>query len=545
MNKKIKRITGIIAATVCAATAFAFAACDKSGGTGGGVIPGDDQNKLPTGLDPYVLSVEITQAPFKTDYLVGETFSPDGLAFDSHWNVDGEEIVIDMNYSDCDGWTHRDEPLAIGVDKITFTIEEFDFDVKITVEEGKPDLPMTGVRLVLATNVDKGASTSNVKENGKTIAADAENGTLVIDNVIYSGFTEYGFGGGISDSAYPILIIQGGGLSGTQTEGTRTKVRYVFNNTGNTAAHFRFYYDYGKAGGDIGSSKILSLASGEAAVTEFFVRTDLVPNGESPWVRLEVLNNTNAAKISAVGYDVGKIAADKYDLTLDGGIFADGTASKLLSEGETPEIEATLKGTQMGWYNVLDPAERWMTGEEFAMPAHDVILRPIAITTGYQEVSVNPRKTSGGQRYEINNGTNGESGKVGEIDNASEGYSDKKIKYTLYPQAEGSKAISGCGNHFDNDERYDRLFKLTFTHISGAADLVHWVDFKASKGLVKKLTTASVKLDAEHGVVTVYLIIPRGLKVNENGEAGFQFDIMQTMTENAVFVFESAYARMA
>ena len=173
MNKKIKRITGIIAATVCAATAFAFAACDKSGGTGGGVIPGDDQNKLPTGLDPYVLSVEITQAPFKTDYLVGETFSPDGLAFDSHWNVDGEEIVIDMNYSDCDGWTHRDEPLAIGVDKITFTIEEFDFDVKITVEEGKPDLPMTGVRLVLATNVDKGASTSNVKENGKTIAADA------------------------------------------------------------------------------------------------------------------------------------------------------------------------------------------------------------------------------------------------------------------------------------------------------------------------------------------------------------------------------------
>ena len=74
---------------------------------------------------------------------------------------------------------------------------------------------------------------------------------------------------------------------------------------------------------------------------------------------------------------------------------------------------------------------------------------------------------------------------------------------------------------------------------------MHWVDFKASKGLVKKLTTASVKLDAEHGVVTVYLIIPRGLKVNENGEAGFQFDIMQTMTENAVFVFESAYARMA
>ena len=42
MNKKIKRITGVIAATVCAATAFAFAACDKSGGTGGGVIPDDD-----------------------------------------------------------------------------------------------------------------------------------------------------------------------------------------------------------------------------------------------------------------------------------------------------------------------------------------------------------------------------------------------------------------------------------------------------------------------------------------------------------------------
>ena len=89
------------------------------------------------------------------------------------------------------------------------------------------------------------------------------------------------------------------------------------------------------------------------------------------------------------------------------------------------------------------------------------------------------------------------------------------------------------------------MFKLTFTHISGDADLLHWVDFKASKGLVKRLTTASVKLDAECGVVTVYLIIPRGLKVNENGEAGFQFDIMQTMTENAVFVFESAYARMA
>ena len=551
----------LILAVICFALCLPLAACGEPDDVGGGGNGGGGGGSgLPTGQDPYVLSVEITNMPHRTEYTAGEKFVPAGLTFDAKWNVDGEEVVIDMNYSDCDGWTPREEPLTVADTKVVFTLEGFEFEVPIKVEAGQPDLPVEDLgytKLAISTNVDNGSS-SAIKENGKYSADEV----IVYDHRIYTGITEYKVSGNLENNAnYRTLNIQGGGLAGTKpyTEGeneitpagygTRTKVHYLFKNTGSNPVTFRFYYD---SNGVIGASKAMRLTAGETTVTEFVVETDKAPGNKSdPWVKIELLANTNETTLAVAGYDAGKLAAGSYDLSLENAEFADGKTSALLAAGAAlPEgigYDKRASDTFMGWVNAYDLSEKWIAdgdgNVDFVMPDRDVLLRPLIATTGYQALSLKPRTTSGGKRPELHNGKDNTA--RGEANYATDGYSEEKVKYTIYPQAKDDKVISGNGNHFGNDDTYDRVFKLTFTRLEGDVDFRYWVDFNYEKYLVKNITSVRVTLNKNNTRAEVYIVVPKGMPVNGNNEANFCMDILEAMNGNAVFEATCEYARLA
>lgn len=562
MAKTLKIIIGLLLAGLCFALCLPLAACGNTSGNGGGNGGGGtDGSGLPTGLDPYVLSVEITHMPHKTAYIAGEKFSPFGLAFNSKWNVDGEEIVIDMNYSDCDSYTPREEPLTTEHTKVVFTLEGFEFEVPITVEAGQPDLPIEDLgyrKLAISTNVD-GGSSSSIKEKGRY---DPE-ATIVYGHAIYKGITTFKVAGNLENKPrYRTLNIQGGGLAGTKPYtdaegltvtpdgyGKRTKVHYLFKNVGKNPVTFRLYYD---SNGSIGASKIMRLTADEVTATEFIVETDKAPGNKSdPWLKVELLANTNETSLAIAGYDAGKLATGVYELALENAALSDGTTAVDLAEGAAlPEGIAFAKKTGdtfMGWYNVYDPAEKWLADTEgkvnFKMPAHDLLLRPLITTTGYQAVSLKPRTTGGGKRPEIHNNKDNEA--RGEADYTSDGFSEEKVKYTIYRQEKGYKVFSGNGNHFGNEDGYDRLFKLTFRRVSGDIDFRYWVDFNYEKYLVKSLTSVEVRLNEAHDRAEVYIVIPKGLPVNGNNEANFCMELLESMSGNAVFVAECGFAKLA
>ena len=271
-----------------------------------------------------------------------------------------------------------------------------------------------------------------------------------------------------------------------------------------------------------------------------------------------MLDNANETSFAVAVYYIGIIENGKYDLSIENGEFGDGVTSVIREKGAALPAGtiSSVRGTLMGWYNALDPSEKWYAdgdgNVDFAMPEHDVVLSPMSVTTDFQSVAVKPRETSGGKRPEVHNG---KLAKMGEADYTSEGYSDTKVKYTVYssyeedgvtkPTVAGSPVIGGCGSHFGDDNDYDRLFKLTFTHVSGAIDFDYWIDIEYEKYMVKRLTTARGTLDAQNASVTVYLVIPKGFKVYGSGGSNFHIDPLADLTENAVFTIECAWARLA
>ncbi len=543
--KKFGKTTAIVmllALFICAASFFA--ACGKpqngggTGGEGGGTM-------VPEGKEPFVTSVVVTRQPYKTDYIVGEIFQPEGLTFDAHWDVDGEEVIIDMNYADCDGYTYYGEPLVLGVDKIEFTLEGFKFSVPVTVKEGEADLPVTYTQLSLHTDLGSATSTT-VKENG--ILLTGEENDVIIDHTVYSGFTQFKVAGNLeNNSKYRELVVKGGGLKGTKTAGTRTKVRYVFKNTGKNPLSFRLYYD---DSGNIGPSKIMYLEAGETDISDFVVRTDKANDGSEPWFRVELLKNTSETTIAMAGYILGEIQSGVYDLTLSGAAFADGGTSKTLEAGDKlPETVSGLQGKIVGWYNELDLSEKWM-GDTFTMPAHDVVLRPIStVTEGFQATSVKPRDDM--QFFTV---VNGKRVHVAETDTTSEGYSDSKMKVTMlkqykdgdgnvYDLTAGTVVTAGCATHISDDNEYDRLFKVTVSRLSGELHFKYFIDFNYEKYLVKNNTMWESHIGEDNQTAVFYFIVPRGFKLSSDNH--FAFNPTCDLTGDVEFTFECEYTRLA
>ena len=120
--------------------------------------------------DPYILSVSDVTPPAKKSYIEGEIFDPTGMKFNTVWMVNGKEVNIPLDYTICDSWTHKDEPLSVGVNKITFEVYGKTFDVPITVKE------LSGSLLINASALRSQYSTNEAIDLTKVQVFIAEEG---------------------------------------------------------------------------------------------------------------------------------------------------------------------------------------------------------------------------------------------------------------------------------------------------------------------------------------------------------------------------------
>ena len=133
--------------------------------------------------DPYILSVSDVTPPAKTSYIEGEIFDPTGIKFNTVWMVNGKEVNIPLDYTICDSWTHKDEPLSVGVNKITFEVYGKTFDVDITVKE------LTGSLLINASALRSQYSTNEAIDLTKVQVFIAEEGGEYVP--LGSGYSFY------------------------------------------------------------------------------------------------------------------------------------------------------------------------------------------------------------------------------------------------------------------------------------------------------------------------------------------------------------------
>ena len=541
MKTAKKIMTAVVLAVISFALCVAFVACGKTETTGGGQT--NTGGGRPTqDVDPYVTAVSVTREPYKTEYLSGEKVDLDGLKFDATWMLDGEEEVIDMVAADLDGYTPgRNDALTTDVTKVECVIGGFTFEIAITVTEQQADTPAADefAPLAISTKVS-GDSTTDVKSDGSVYGTD-----IVYGHRIYDGSNLYEFAvDGKIDSS---LRIQGGGLSGKRAESARTKVHYIFSNTGSANVAFRYYYE---ADGMSGSTTpTIRLRPGETTTIDFVVDTDKIEESVSPWVTLRLADNANNARLTIGAYEVCELEAGSYELALDGAEFADGTTEKLLAPGDPlPETALADEGKEvLGWYDVTDPGNRYPIGVDgeiaFTMPEDDVRLAPIVRLTEYASASLKPRKTSGGSVPEVYyaDDTKTEAGKA---NYSTDGYTETKVLYTLYAADGDSDIVSGCGNHIGNNFDRDRVVKLTVTWKSGdTLSFRHWLDYEYNNEFVRAMTEDDITVGADNTTAVVYFIVTRDYVVNNvNGETSFHMQLLGDLTQETSFEMTCEYA---
>lgn len=530
----------VIAATLLV-LAVTLAACGESGGSSGGTDK--PQGGRPTqDVDPYVKAVEIVNLPYKTEYLTGEKTDLSGLKFNATWILDGEEEVIEMVAADLDGYTPgRNDALTTDITEVECIIGGYTFSIAITVSEQQADIPVTDMYtpLRMETTVS-GSSTTNVKNNGRVYGTD-----IVYDHVIYdgSGLYEYDVDGKIDSQ----LRIQGNYLYGKQERNVRTKVHYLFSNTGSGTIAFRYYYEMSGINGM--TTPTIRLDSGETVTIEFVVDTDKYAESTRPWVVVRLADNASAGKLVIGAYEMCEFDAGTYELALDGATFADGTTEKMLAAGEgLPDIAPLGENKELiGWYDVTDPGNRYIAGEggaiNFTMPEDDLRLAPIVRKTEYADVSLKPRTTSGGKVPEVYIANNtSEAG--GTANYSTDGYSETNVLYTLYAAAAGTDIVSGCGNHIGNNFERDRVVKLTVTWKSGGnVSFTHWLDYEFNNEYVRAMTTADITVSEDAPTAVVYYVVTRDYVVNNsNTEAGFHMRLIEELTEDTSFEMTCEYA---
>ena len=105
------------------------------------------------------------------------------MKFNTVWMVNGKEVNIPLDYTICDSWTHKDEPLSVGVNKITFEVYGKTFDVDITVKE------LTGSLLINASALRSQYSTNEAIDLTKVQVFIAEEGGEYVP--LGSGYSFY------------------------------------------------------------------------------------------------------------------------------------------------------------------------------------------------------------------------------------------------------------------------------------------------------------------------------------------------------------------
>ena len=142
-----------------------------------------DPDDLKPYEEPYLVSIGEVTPPTKTTYIEGQIFDPSGMEINSVWMVNGKETNMTLKYTACESWTHKDEPLSLGTDKITFTLYGKTFDVDITVKE------LTGSLLINASALRSQYSTDEVIDLTKVQVFIAEEGGEYVP--LGSGYSFY------------------------------------------------------------------------------------------------------------------------------------------------------------------------------------------------------------------------------------------------------------------------------------------------------------------------------------------------------------------
>ena len=146
-------------------------------------------------------------------------------------------------------------------------------------------------------------------------------------------------------------------------------------------------------------------------------------------------------------------------LTLADGEFFDGTKTMKMNEGDSlPSIK--LEGKE-GWYFFDEKGEihYFYEDSEFVMPSYSITLYPIIFD---QQMSCLPRFSSNNTWYPVYSREEGGPVQAGDFDNTSEGLSDNRVKYTVFPIASGNGIVGNNGIHLKNNATFFVKFKFTF-----------------------------------------------------------------------------------
>ena len=105
--------------------------------------PGGNNNSVYVEEEPYVTSLELLQAPTRTNYLVGELFDPSGIILKANWShtdpYGNPMFEDDIKKNDLTSWTPNG-PLQTTDTKVTVFYEGKSLDIPITVDESKDHL---------------------------------------------------------------------------------------------------------------------------------------------------------------------------------------------------------------------------------------------------------------------------------------------------------------------------------------------------------------------------------------------------------------------
>lgn len=234
----------------------------------------------------------------------------------------------------------------------------------------------------------------------------------------------------------------------------------------------------------------------------------------------------------SIAISVNEKNLSDHTLSLSMGRFADGSTSKIVKEGDAlPEIIVDDEAFG-GWYYHYDGTYRYFFDEkEFTMPAEDVTLIPLLFQ---EERSCTPRYAGGGTipPVYLNDDVKTE---AGQYDNSSEGLSEMRVQYQLFPQQAGEKIYGNNGAHVPSG---CYMVRWRFHYVSGdALQFNFWLE----KDYQPILKTDGIAIDETTPLAEFYTLSD----ASGMGESKtFIMELNKNLPNGTTFIMECCIAKI-
>lgn len=144
---------------------LSFSACSNTTNPNPTPSNGGNNSSIYEDEEPYVVSLELLQAPTRTSYIVGELFDPSGILIKANWSHTdpyGEQLFEDdIKKNDLSHWTPNG-PLKLEDKLVTVFYEGKSLDIPITVDATKQ-----------MTNIEVSRQSVNHIVEGETLKVDS------------------------------------------------------------------------------------------------------------------------------------------------------------------------------------------------------------------------------------------------------------------------------------------------------------------------------------------------------------------------------------